>query len=371
MKIDPIKLAQDLIKFPSITPTDAGIIDFLINLLEAHNFICQKLVYDDVTNLYARSGNSEPNVCFAGHTDVVPVGGQWSVDPFEAVIKENKLIGRGVVDMKGAIAAFISAAIEFIHTNKNFKGSISFLITGDEEGPATNGTKKVLEHLSLRGEKIDACIVGEPTSVKIVGDMIKYGRRGSISFHLKVLGKQGHVAYPHLADNPIDKLVDILNSLKSLKLDDGNEDFSPSNLEITNVVVNNPTGNVIPGKAEAFFNIRYNNIHSAESIINKIKEVCGEYDLESKISAEAFLGNKDSPLIKDLISAIKKVRNIDPEISTTGGTSDARFIKNYAPVVELGLLNKTAHQVDEQAEIDDILELKKIYICFLESYYKN
>jgi succinyl-diaminopimelate desuccinylase len=370
MHKDPISLAQKLISFKSITPLDDGIIDFLINYLSPYGFDCKKLVFEEVTNLYARYGNAGPNFCFAGHTDVVPPGNNWSIDPFAGIIKDGMLYGRGASDMKAAIAAFIIASTEFIQNN-SFNGSISFLITGDEEGKAENGTVKVLE--SLKEQKIDACIIGEPTCPEHLGDMIKYGRRGSISFDLIIKGKQGHVAYPDLADNPIDYQLKILNEIKALVLDNGNEDFMPSNLEITDINVNNPIRNVIPAKAEAKFNIRFNNLHNSESLYKLINSIClkysKNYELKSYLSGEAFVNSKDSGLITALQSAISQITGKNAKLSTTGGISDARFIKDYCPVIEFGLVNKTAHHVDEHVFAKDIVKLKEIYLMFLKKYF--
>lgn len=367
---DPILLAQKLISFPTVTPIDAGIVDFLISQLEPLGFKCEKLVFEDVTNLYARYGEQCPNFCFAGHTDVVPVGENWSVDPFNSIIKNGNLYGRGASDMKAAVASFLSASAEFIQNN-SFKGSISFLISGNEEGVAENGTPRVLKYLQEKGEIIDACIVGEPTCAKHFGDIIKNGRRGSISFKLIVQGKQGHVAYPKLADNPIDKLLAILTQLKQLKLDEGSEDFDPSNLEITDIKVGNNADNVIPGQAEAKINIRFNNLHSAASLTAKIEDICAGAQVISRCSAQAFIGAKQSSLIDKLSASVAKVTGIVPVLSTTGGTSDARFIKDYCPVIEFGLLNAKAHQVDEYVAVDDIIQLKAVYLQFLVDYFQG
>jgi succinyl-diaminopimelate desuccinylase len=365
MKHDPIILAQKLIQFPTVTPVDAGIVDYLIELFSLSGFDCKKLVFEDVTNLYARFGTEGPNIFFAGHTDVVPVGGNWSVDPFAAIIKNGMLYGRGAADMKAAIACFITATLEFIESYK-FKGSISFLISGNEEEIADNGTPKVLQYLKENNQVIDACIVGEPTCANEFGDIIKYGRRGSISFHLKVIGKQGHVAYPDLADNPITKLIDILSKLNQLKLDDGNEDFDKSNFEIIDISVGNKASNIIPAQAEAKFNIRFNDIHTSDLLKKKVLDICGEHECISYCSAEAFIGAKESTLVDNLKAAVNEVTGAEPKMSTSGGTSDARFIKNYAPVVEFGLLNKTAHHVDEHVALEDILKLKQVYLSFLK-----
>jgi succinyl-diaminopimelate desuccinylase len=371
---DPISLAQKLINFPSITPIDAGIIDFVIEYLTPFGFTCEKLVFEDVTNLYARYGKEEPNFCFAGHTDVVPPGENWLTDPFKAVIKDGMLYGRGASDMKAALAASLTAAIDFIQNNE-FKGSVSFLITGDEEGLAKNGTVKVLEYLQSKKESLSACIVGEPTCAKKFGDIIKYGRRGSVSFHLSVIGKQGHVAYPELAINPIDILVKIITALKEYKLDSGNDDFDSSNLEITNLNVGNLAGNVIPGKAEADFNIRFNNLYDSASLESLINEICSKYSnnyiLNTKPSAEAFINPKDSKVITCLKQAIEEILESSPILSTTGGTSDARFIRSFCQVAEFGLINKTAHHVNEHVLCEDIENLKEIYFKFLKNYFND
>ena len=360
-----VALAQKLIQFPSITPIDAGIIDFLSTYITPHGFICQKLVFEDVTNLYARFGNSGKNFCFAGHTDVVPPGNNWSVDPFAGIIKNNMLYGRGASDMKAAIASFVIASVEFTK-NYVFNGSISMLISGDEEGAADNGTPKVLQFLK---DTLDACVVGEPTCPNYLGEMIKYGRRGSINFTLTVQGKQGHVAYPDLADNPINHLINILTQLKALRLDEGTADFTASNLEITDISVGNTITNVIPREAKAKFNVRFNNLHQAESLYRQFKQVCGKHELIYSCGADAFVGNSNSLLVTKMKEAITHVTSIEPILSTTGGTSDARFIKDYCPVIEFGLVNQTAHHVDEHVAIEDIIKLKEIYYEFLKKYF--
>jgi succinyl-diaminopimelate desuccinylase len=369
-----IELAKELIKFPSITPIDAGIIDFLVSYLTPIGFKCEKLVFGEVTNLYARFGEDDPNFCFAGHTDVVPAGDNWTYDPFTPTIVDGMLYGRGASDMKAALAASIIATSEFIQNN-NFKGSISFLITGDEEGPAKNGTAKVLEHLKEKGETLSACIVGEPTCAENFGDIIKYGRRGSISFSLTINGTQGHVAYPSLAENPINSLIKILAELKSHNLDDGNEDFDPSNLEITDITVGNKADNVIPAQAKAKINIRFNNLHTSESLTKFVENICEKYSknfiLEAKHGAESFINSKNSDVLKHLSKAVAVVTGNSPSLSTTGGTSDARFIKDFCQVAEFGLLNKTAHHKDEHVAIADITTLKEIYLKFLKLYFPS
>ncbi len=375
MSIDPIELAKKLIECKSITPSDAGAISVIEAALKSLGFICHSLNYEGIHNLYARLGNKSPNICFAGHTDVVPPGDltAWKSDPFKPEVRDGKLYGRGASDMKPAIAAFISATAEFIKENSPVDYSISFLITGDEEGDAINGTRKVLEWLKEKNEKIDYCVVGEPTNPKILGEMVKIGRRGSITLKLKVKGIQGHAAYPNIANNPITALVEMLHTFKLRPLDDGTEYFEPSNLEITTIDVGNNASNVIPGEASATFNIRFNDLYSSKKLIDWTKAVIEtvskkyktEYTLTHHITGEAFL-NKPSILSEVMINAVKGVTGRTPTLSTTGGTSDARFIKDICPVVEFGLINETAHKIDENSKIEDILNLKKIYKLFLE-----
>jgi len=382
--INEVNLAKELIRFPSITPVDAGAIKFLSKKLKLLGFSCKILEFKDkkskpIKNLYARLGKKEPNLCYAGHTDVVPPGNlkDWTVDPFKPVIKKNYLIGRGANDMKSSIACFISAVNKFLKKKSKFKGSISLLITGDEEGPAINGTKKVVNYLKKKGEKINFCIVGEPTNPNKLGEMIKIGRRGSLSGNIKIYGTQGHVAYPTLSKNPINTLVKICNSLKEKKLDKGNKNFQPSNLEITNIFVGNNAYNVIPAEAKAYFNIRYNNLHTSSSLKKKInpivKKLCKKnkcsYKITYFVNGEPFITkpNKTIFLAKKII---KKITKIDPVFSTTGGTSDARFIKKISPCLEFGLVNKTMHKVDECVSISDLKRLTNIYKDILTEYFK-
>ena len=381
--INELKLAKDLIKFPSITPKDAGAINFLSKQLRSLGFTCKILEFKDkkskpIKNLYARLGKKSPNLCYAGHTDVVPPGNieDWTVNPFKPSIKKNHLIGRGANDMKSSIACFVSAVSKFLKKGE-FNGSISFLITGDEEGFAINGTKKVVEYLKKRKEKIDFCIVGEPTNPNKLGEMIKIGRRGSLSGKIEISGVQGHVAYPHLSNNPINTLVSICKKLKQKKLDKGNKNFQPSNLEFTAINVNNKALNVIPARATAQFNIRYNNFHNANSLKKKInlivKNICKSNKCNFKIQ---FIANGDSFLTKPertifmAKKIIQKVTKIIPKFSTTGGTSDARFIRKIAPCLEFGLVNKTMHKVDECVSLSDLKNLTKIYHDILEEYFK-
>ena len=382
-KIDELKLAKDLIRFPSITPEDAGAINFLSKQLKTLGFNCKILEFKDkrsrpVKNLYARLGKKSPNLCYAGHTDVVPPGNikDWTVDPFKPSVKNNHLIGRGANDMKSSIACFVSAVNKFLNKGK-FNGSISFLITGDEEGLAINGTKKVVDYLKKKNEKIDFCIVGEPTNPNKLGEMIKIGRRGSLTGKIEISGTQGHVAYPHLSNNPINTLISICKKLKGKKLDKGNKNFQPSNLEFTAINVDNKAHNVIPARARAQFNIRYNNFHNASNLKKKIKSVVKNVCKSNKCKFKMeFIENGDSFLTKPektifiAKKIIKKITKITPKFSTTGGTSDARFIRKIAPCLEFGLVNKTMHKVDECVSLTDLKKLTNIYRNILENYFQ-
>ena len=382
--ISEVSLAKDLVKCQSVTPKDDGAINIVAKNLKKLGFKCQIMEFQEkgtakIKNLYARIGKSSPNFCFAGHTDVVPVGDlkSWTVNPFGGVIKNQKLIGRGVSDMKGSIACFISAVSEFLKKNKKLKGSISFLITGDEETIAINGTQKVIEKLIQKKEKIDFCIVGEPTNENKLGDMIKIGRRGSITGHLTILGTQGHVAYSYTYNNPSTIIVEVLNNIKKLKLDSGNKDFQPSNLEVTKISIDNTADNVVPAEAKASFNIRFNNLHTSSSLkkkLNKIfssitKKSKANYKIKYNVSGESFL-TKPSKTVYMIKNVIKKSTKNNPVLSTTGGTSDARFIKKIAPCIEFGLIAKTIHQVDEMARVADLKKLKNIYLDILVNYFK-
>jgi succinyl-diaminopimelate desuccinylase len=384
INIDEIKLSKELIKFPSITPVDAGAIKFLSKKLKSLGFKCNILEFKDkkskpIKNLYARLGKKQPNICYAGHTDVVPPGNykDWTVNPFKPIVKNNHLIGRGANDMKSSIACFVSAVSKYLRNNPKINGSISFLITGDEEGAAINGTKKVVEYLKKKKEKINFCIVGEPTNPIKLGEMIKIGRRGSLSGVLEVSGTQGHVAYPKLSNNPINTMVTICEKLKKTVLDKGNKNFQPSNLEFTSINVDNDAHNVIPSRAKSRFNIRYNNIHTASSLRKKInviiKTICKKNKCKFKIryeaSGNAFL-TKPEKTIHMAKKIIKRVTKINPKFSTTGGTSDARFIKEISPCLEFGLVNKTMHKVDECVAISDLKKLTRIYHDILVEYFK-
>ena len=384
LRLNELQLAKELIRFPSVTPVDAGVMSFLEKKLKKLGFKTKILEFKEkntkpVKNLYARLGNKSPNFCYAGHLDVVPAGNlkDWTVNPFKPSIKNGHLIGRGANDMKSSIAAFVTAVSKFIQKNKKFNGSISLLITGDEEGVAINGTKKVVEYLKKKKEKINFCLVGEPTNPNKLGEMIKIGRRGSITGKLTIIGVQGHVAYPNRANNPSTALVQILKELKGIKFDKGTKDFQPTNLEITKINIDNSADNVIPGLAYASFNIRFNNKHSSNTLkskINKIvKKICNKnkskYKIEYNVSGEAFLTspNETTYMIQD---TIKKITKIKPKLSTTGGTSDARFIRKISPCLEFGLVGKTMHKVDEVVALKDLKKLTLIYSNILENYFK-
>ena len=382
--INELQLAKELIKFPTVTPIDAGIMKFLEKKLKILGFKTKILEFREknskpVKNLYARLGNQSPNFCYAGHLDVVPAGNlkEWTVNPFKPSVKKGHLIGRGANDMKSSIAAFVSAVSNFVENNRKFNGSISLLITGDEEGVAINGTKKVVDYLKKKKEKIDFCLVGEPTNPNKLGEMIKIGRRGSMNGRLSVIGVQGHVAYPQRANNPSTTLVQILKELKSIKFDNGTKDFQPTNLEITKINIDNSADNVIPGLANAKFNIRFNNKHTSTSIKKKIDKIIkkisnknkSKYKINYSVSGEAFLTKPNSTtfMIRDII---KKITKINPQLSTTGGTSDARFIRKIAPCLEFGLVGKTMHKVDEAVSLSDLKKLTLIYSNILQNYFK-
>ena len=381
--INELQLAKELIKFPSVTPVDAGIMKFLEKKLKTLGFKTKILEFREkdsqpVKNLYARLGNKGPNFCYAGHLDVVPAGNfkNWTVNPFKPSIKKGHLIGRGANDMKSSIASFVSAVSNFVTNNRKFNGSISLLITGDEEGVAINGTKKVVDYLKKKKEKIDFCLVGEPTNPNKLGEMIKIGRRGSMTGKLSIIGIQGHVAYPQRANNPSTTLVQILKKLKEIKFDKGTKDFQPTNLEVTKINIDNFADNVIPGLANATFNIRFNNKHSSSSIKKKINQIIkkvskknnSKFKIDYRVSGEAFLTkpNNTTFMIQDVI---KKITKIKPQFSTTGGTSDARFIRKIAPCLEFGLVGKTMHKVDEAVSLSDLKKLTRIYIEVLKNYF--
>ncbi|THD57440.1 succinyl-diaminopimelate desuccinylase [Phenylobacterium sp.] len=376
--IDAINLTKELIRAPSVTPADAGAMDIVEKTLAGLGFACRRMKFGEIENLYARYGTEGPNLCFAGHTDVVPVGdaAAWSQGAFDAAVVDGVLVGRGAVDMKSAIAAFAAAASKAVAAGK-VKGSLSFLITGDEEGVATHGTKMVVEALDLEDEAITHCVVGEPTSSETFGDMIKVGRRGSINVDIAVTGTQGHVAYPHRASNPVPVLLRLLLQLQERKLDEGYPEFQPSNLEITQIDVPNTATNVIPGVAKARLNIRFNPNHTGDDLARWIE---GEAESEGRgfsgtiavtpqISGEAFL-TEPGPFTDVVAAAVRDIAGRDPELSTTGGTSDARFIRALCPVVELGLVGKTMHQIDEAAPVAEILQLQAVYERLIERYFE-
>ena len=377
MPISELKLAKELIRRPSITPKDAGAINILAKKLRSLGFKCQVINFKNVKNLYARLGKSSPNFCYAGHTDVVPPGdiNDWSVNPFKPTVKNNKLIGRGANDMKASIACFVAAVSRFKAKNKKFNGSISLLITGDEEGVAINGTKRVVEYLKRKREKINFCLVGEPTNPNKLGEMIKIGRRGSMTGRLTIIGTQGHVAYPHRANNPSSTMVNILKKIKEIKLDKGTKNFQASNLEITKINIDNNADNVIPGSADTVFNIRFNNKHSSSSLKRKLnaifksiaKKTKCKFKVQYEVSGQAFLTkpNKTTYMIQN---SIKKITGIKPKLSTAGGTSDARFIRKIAPCLEFGLVGKTMHKIDESVPVSDLKKLTNIYQNILENY---
>jgi succinyl-diaminopimelate desuccinylase len=381
--LDCIEISRKLIKFPSITPDNAGTIDFLANVLQDVGFICQKFIFDDpiynapVHNLYARLGNKGKNFCFAGHTDVVPVGDltKWSADPFVATIKNDYLYGRGTSDMKCAIACFISAVsaiIDNLKDIKNLNNSISLLITGDEEGHATWGTPKVLEALRQQQEIIDFCLIGEPSSENTLGDNILIGRRGSLNAKLEIYGKQGHVAYPEQAHNPINDLHKAIQALTESPLDAGNKYFQPSNLEFTSIDTNNTTCNMIPNKISANFNIRFNDQYNTETLNaalrSRLDNLNINYQLNTSVSGESFINHPDD-YCNIISQAIQQFVKVNPTLSTAGGISDARFIKEVCPFVELGLATATAHQIDERVKVADIYNLTKIYQVILEQHF--
>jgi succinyl-diaminopimelate desuccinylase len=376
---DPVVLTQTLIRCPSVTPADEGALAVLEHVLGRLGFRCHRLRFEEpgtapVENLFARMGSDAPNFAFAGHTDVVPPGdpGSWRVDPFGGVIEGGQLYGRGAVDMKGAIGAFVAATARFLAEHRP-AGSISFLITGDEEGPAINGTRKLIGWLKEQGQRLDACVVGEPTNPTRLGQMIKIGRRGSLTGWLTVPGVQGHAAYPERADNPIPRLLAMLAALTGEPLDGGSEFFQASELVITSVDVGNQVSNVIPGQAQATFNIRFGDRHSASSLDDwlrrRLEAVGGRYELRTETSGEPFV-TRPGPFSELLESLIERELGVTPELSTSGGTSDARFIKNACPVVEFGLVGATIHQIDERVDLADLEALTRIYQALITSYVR-
>ncbi len=382
---DSVPILQDLIRCRSVTPAEAGALTVLENLLSAHGFVCQRLIYKaegtpDVENLFARHGTSGPHLCFAGHTDVVPPGREedWTHPPFSGEIAAGCVYGRGAIDMKGPVAAFVAAAIDHLNSGVKQKGSISFLITGDEEGPAINGTVKVLQWMKEQGHIPDHCLVGEPTCPEKLGDAIKIGRRGSLSFTVTVEGIQGHVAYPLKADNPIPKLGRFVDRISFASLDNGNEHFDPSTLAVTSFDVGNTASNVIPARATAKFNIRFSTEHNYQSLEEWVnahaaavkEELGGTWKVIANDPADAFITSPGAfvGLVQD---AVEQVTGILPKLSTSGGTSDARFIKDYCPVLEFGPTNSTIHMTDERIPLDELRGLQMIYSRIIESYFST
>lgn len=372
-QIDAVDIAARLIRCPSIVPDDAGAQDILAEALAALGFSVERMTLGpegaEVQNLYARYGSEGPHLAFAGHTDVVPTGetDDWSFDPFGGEVIDGKLRGRGAADMKGALGAFVAAAAELISSGALDRGgSLSFLITGDEEGPAHFGTQAMMADLAEAGEAFDFCIVGEPSSNELLGDTIKNGRRGSLNGEIRLPGIQGHVAYPDKADNPVRRLADVLSALPQGLMDGGTTHFDPSNLEVTNVHAGTHAYNVIPGSAKLGFNIRFNTAHDSSQLMDHIRALLTAtghpFELDFDLKGEAFLTRK-GPLIEALVEAVSGVTGLVPVLSTTGGTSDARFIKDYCPVAELGLKNATIHAVDERTPVADIHQLTDIYVA--------
>ncbi len=378
--IDPVAATQALIRCRSVTPVEGGALDRLQSWLDELGFTCHRLVFsgdgaEDVDNLYARLGNAGPNFCFAGHTDVVPAGDPqaWRVDPFAGTVIDDALYGRGAVDMKGAIAAFVAALSGFLdERGRDFGGSISLLITGDEEGVAVNGTRKVLGWLQERGETLDHCLVGEPTSDARLGDTVKIGRRGAMNGRITVYGIQGHSAYAHLADNPVHRLIAMLHAITAEPLDQGSDFFPPTSLQIVSIDVGNPATNVIPAEARAVFDCRFNDRHHSGDVERWLRErldrAGARYDLDIRVSGESFLTPPGR--LSDLCrAAIRDVLGVEAELGTTGGTSDARFIKDACPVAELGLRNATAHKVDERVGLVELRQLAQVYRAVLDGYF--
>jgi succinyl-diaminopimelate desuccinylase len=378
--IDPVALTQDLIRCPSVTPDEGGALDLLQAVLEGLGFTCHRLPFSDtgtpdVDNLYARLGETAPNLCFAGHTDVVPTGpvDQWSNDPFSGEVRDGGVHGRGAADMKGAIACWIAAVSRRLDDSP-IPGSVSLLITGDEEGPAINGTAKMLRWLVEQDETLDACITGEPTNPETLGEMIKIGRRGSLNGMLTVAGVQGHAAYPQLADNAAHRLIALLGALTAEPLDEGSEHFQPSVLQVTGIDTGMEAANIIPGSARAAFNVRFNDLHTSESLTAMLRGKLDEagagaaWDLDINVSGESFY-TPPGPLSDLVGAAVEKVLGVRPELSTTGGTSDSRFIKDHCPVLDFGLVGQTMHKIDERVAVADIEHLTAIYHAVIDNYF--
>lgn len=381
---DPVEILQSLIRCASVTPADAGALGVVEQYLSAVGFTCNRLTFaaegtPPIENLFARIGTAAPHFCFAGHTDVVPQGDEalWSHPPFAAEIRDGVIYGRGACDMKGSVAAFIAATFDHLRHGPP-KGSISFLITGDEEGPAINGTVKVLQWMAEHGHVPDHCLVGEPSCTNDLGDTIKIGRRGSMSFTVTVDGKQGHAAYPHKAENPVPKLARFIDRISSAKLDDGNAHFDPSTLAVTSFDVGNPAGNVIPARAVAKFNIRFSPVHDfaslrawADAHVAAVRsELGGVWTIATSEGADAFI-TAPGPFVERVAEAVTLATGITPKLSTSGGTSDARFVKDYCPVLEFGPTNATIHQTDERIAIAELRATQAAYARILEAYFSS
>ncbi|MEA2805081.1 MAG: succinyl-diaminopimelate desuccinylase [Rhodospirillaceae bacterium] len=383
---DVVELTRALVRCESVTPREAGALQHLERTLASLGFSCERMDFsqagtDDVANLYARIGNSGRHFCFAGHSDVVPVGdlSSWTIGPFSAELSDGYLFGRGAADMKGAIAAFTDAATRFLSKRgRDFGGSISLLITGDEEGPAVNGTVKMLKRLAERGETIDACVVGEPTSSKRFGDMMKIGRRGSMNVDMVVRGVQGHVGYPERLDNPIHRLSALIEALVREPIDKGSTHFQPTSLQFTTVDVGNKATNIAPGMVRARFNTRFNDLWTSQTLLAHLRERLdrahaalggnGTIELSADVSGESFF-TPPGPLSELVAGAIRDVAGVEAELSTTGGTSDARFIRSYCPVLEFGLVGETMHKVDEKSAVADLRTLTRVYETVLDRYF--
>ena len=376
-RVNALELAQALIRRPSVTPADAGAMDVLQGALEGLGFACRRLRFGEIENLYARRGTAGPNLCFGGHTDVVPVGDRaaWSKGPFAADVVDGVLYGRGTVDMKGAVAAFVAAASNLLAEGEP-KGSISLLVTGDEEGPGHDGARRIVDLLLAEGERVDHCLVGEPTCVEALGDMIKVGRRGSLNAVVTVTGVQGHVAYPHRAANPVPVLIELLQRLRTRRLDEGYPEFQPSNLEVTDLEVGNPAHNVIPARAGARLNVRFNPSWQGAELSAWLEaeraraeaSFAGTVTLEIRMSGEAFY-TEPGPFVDLVAAAARETTGREAELSTSGGTSDARFIRALCPVVELGLVGTSMHMVDERAPVAEIEGLARVYEAVLRRYF--
>ncbi len=372
---DPVSLTVDLVRCPSVTPEEGGALTLLENLLGEAGFVCTRMPRNGVDNLHARYGNAGPVLGFNGHTDVVPVGGGWTVEPFGGTISDGKLWGRGACDMKSGVAAFICAALGYVRENPEPDGSLAILITGDEEGPGVDGTQAILDWMERNGETLDHCIVGEPTCPDQMGEMIKIGRRGSMTVYLTATGVQGHAAYPHRARNPLPPLLGLLDRMARWRLDEGTEQFDPSTLSIVTVDTGNPANNVIPGEARAAVNIRFNDAHSSDSLSRIIQDMIAGSEvegvniaMETSVSGESFVTEPDG-FTRLVQNTVATETGIEPVLSTSGGTSDARFIRRIAPVLEFGLVGQSMHKADEHVAVKDIETLERVYRRVIEGYF--